>query len=143
MRLQFVPYKYGPYAQAIEKVLYAMNGIYLKGIEQMKARAFEPLQLNYEKYNEVEQYVSKNLTSDQKQRLERVFSIIDGFETTLSLEILSSAHFLMSENPSLTEDQLFNKIQDWNERKKNLVTKEYISIALEHLRNYGSKLNFA
>lgn len=143
MRLQFVPYKYGPYAQAIEKVLYALNGKYLTGIEQMKARAFEPLQLNYEKYNEVEKYVTTNLTSDQKQRLESVFSIIDGFETTLSLEILSSAHFLISEDPSLTEDQLFNKIQGWNERKKNLVTKEYISIALEHLQNYGSLLSFA
>lgn len=143
MRLQFVPYKYGPYAQAIEKVLYALNGKYLTGIEQMKARAFEPLQLNYNTYDEVEKYVKTNLTSDQKQRLESVFNIIDGFETTLSLEILSSAHFLISENPTLTEDQLFEKIQDWNERKKNLITKEYIGIALEHLRNYGSKLNFA
>lgn len=143
MRLQFVPYKYGPYAQAIEKVLYALNGKYLTGMEQMKARAFEPLQLNYQTYDEVEKYINTNLTSDQKQRLESVFTIIDGFETTLSLEILSSAHYLISENPKLTEDQLFEKIQDWNERKKNLVTKEYINIAIEHLQNYGSKLNFA
>ena len=143
MRLQFVPYKYGPYAQAIEKVLYALNGKYLTGMEQMKARAFEPLQLNYKIYDEVEKYINTNLSSDQKQRLESVFNIIDGFETTLSLEILSSAHFLISENPTLTEDQLFEKIQDWNERKKNLVTKEYINIAMEHLSNYRSKLNFS
>jgi O-acetyl-ADP-ribose deacetylase (regulator of RNase III) len=143
MRLQFVPYKYGPYAQAIEKVLYALNGKYLTGMEQMKARAFEPLQLNYKKYEEVENYVNTNLTSDQKQRLESVFNIIDGFETTLSLEILSSAHFLISENPSLNEDQLFEQIKAWNERKKSIVTKEYINIALEHLNDYSSKLNFA
>lgn len=143
LRLQFIPYKYGPYAQAIEKVLYALNGKYLKGMEQMKARAFEPLKLNYEKYDEVEKYVNTNLSFDQKQRLKSVFKIIDGFETTLSLEILSSAHFLISENPKLTENELFEKIQDWNERKKNLVTKEYIKIAVEHLQNYESKLNFA
>ena len=109
----------------------------------MKARAFEPLQLNYDVYDEVEKYVNTNLTSDQKQRLDSVFKIIDGFETTLSLEILSSTHFLISENSKLTEDQLFEKIQDWNERKKNLITKEYINIAVEHLQNYGSTLNFA
>lgn len=143
LRLQFVPYKYGPYAQAIEKVLYALNGKYLTGMEQMSARAFEPLKLNYDSYEEVEKYINTNLSIDQKQRLESVFNIIDGFETTLSLEILSSAHFLISENPSLTEDQLFEKIQDWNDRKKNLVTKEYIHIAMEHLRNYSNKLNFA
>jgi len=143
MRLQFVPYKYGPYAQAIEKVLYALNGKYLKGLEQMQARAFESLQLNYEMYDEVEQYIHTNLSTDQKQRLESVFSIMDGFETTLSLEILSSVHYLISENPQLTEDQLFDLIQEWNERKKNLVTKEYVHIALEHLNAYGSKLNIA
>ncbi len=143
LRLQFIPYKYGPYAQAVEKVLYALNGKYLKGIEQMKARAFEPLQLNYEKYDEVKKYVNTNLSFDQKQRLKSVFKIIDGFETTLSLEIISSAHYLINENPRLTENELFEKIQDWNERKKNLVTKEYIKIAVEHLQNYESKLNFA
>lgn len=143
MKLQFVPYKYGPYAQAVEKVLYALNGKYLTGMEQMKARAFEPLQLNYNTYDEVEKYVNLNLTSEQRQRLESVFNIIDGFETTLSLEILSSAHFLINEDSKLTEDHLFDKIQDWNERKRSLVTKEYIQIALEHLRNYRSKLSFA
>jgi len=143
MRLQFVPYKYGPYAQAIEKVLYALNGKYLTGMEQMNARAFEPLQLNYDTYKEVEKYVNTNLNSDQRLRLESVFNIIDGFETTLSLEILASVHFLISENPKLTEEQLFEKIQDWNERKKNLVSKEYVNIAMEHLHNYGSRLNFA
>lgn len=143
MRLQFVPYRYGPYAQAIEKVLYALNGKYINGLEQMKARAFEPLKLNYKMYDEVETYVNNNLSLSQRNRLESVFNIIDGFETTLSMEILSSTHFLISQDPKLTETQLFEKIQGWNERKKNLISKEHISIAVDHLNNYGSKLNFA
>lgn len=143
MRLQFVPYRYGPYAQAIEKVLYALNGKYITGLEQMKARAFEPLKLNYKMYDEVENYINHNLSSRQKHRLESVFNFIDGFETTLSMEILSSTHFLISQDANLTETQLVEKIQGWNERKKNLITKEYISIAVEHLNNYASKLSFA
>lgn len=143
MKLQFVPYRYGPYAQAIEKVLYALNGTYITGLEQMKARAFEPLHLNYDMYDEVENYVKSNLSSNQKNRLESVFNIIDGFETTLSMEILSSTHFLMSQDAKLTNIQLVEKIQGWNERKKNLITKEHITIAVEHLNNYANKLNFA
>ncbi len=143
LRLQFVPYRYGPYAQAVEKVLYALNGKYLKGMEQMNARAFEPLQLNYERFNEIETFVKTNLSSEQKQRLDNLFKVIQGFETTLSLEILSSTHFLLSENPKATEDELFEKIQDWNERKKNLIAKEYINIAVNHLNNYGSQLHIA
>ncbi len=140
LRLQFVPYLYGPYAQAVEKVLYALNGKYLKGLEQMKAKAFEPLQLNYDRYNEVEDYIKTNLNSEQKERLENLFKVIEGFESSLSLEILASTHFLKSENSQLTEDELFTKIQEWNERKKNLISKEYINIALNHLQNYGNKL---
>jgi O-acetyl-ADP-ribose deacetylase (regulator of RNase III) len=140
LRLQFVPYLYGPYAQAVEKVLYALNGKYLKGMEQMKARAFEPLKLNYERYNEVETYVKDKLNVEQKERLKNLFKVIEGFESSLSLEILASTHFLKSENSQLSEDELFTKIQEWNDRKKNLITKEYISIALNHLQNYGSKL---
>jgi O-acetyl-ADP-ribose deacetylase (regulator of RNase III) len=140
LRLQFVPYKYGPYAQAVEKVLYALNGKYLKGMEQMTVRAFEPLQLNYERYDEIERFIKTNLSQKQKNRLDDLFNLIDGFETTLSLEILSSIHFLISENPKITEDELYEKIQDWNERKKTLITKEYINIAVTHLNNYGSRL---
>ena len=140
MKLQFVPYKYGPYAQGIEKVLYALNGKYLNGMEQMKARAFEPLQLNYERYDEVQNYI-KTLGFEQQKRLENLFEVIDGFETTLSLEILSSTHFLISENPKISEEELFDKIKNWNERKKNIITKEHITIALNHLQDYGSTIN--
>jgi len=143
LRLEFVPYKYGPYAQAIEKVLYALNGKYLKGMEQMKVRAFEPLQLNYEKYDEVENYIKSNLSLEQKQRLENLFEVIDGFETTLSLEILSSIHFLIAEKSKLTEEELLEKIQGWNERKKNLIKQEYISTALNHLEEHATKLHIA
>jgi len=140
LKLQFVPYVYGPYAQAIEKVLYALNGKYLKGMEQMKARPFETLQLNYQRFNEVESFIKNNLSSDQKERLENLFKVIEGFESSLSLEILASTHYLKSSNSDLTEDQLFNKIQEWNKRKRILIKKEYINLALDHLNNYGSKL---
>lgn len=142
LKLQFVPYTYGPYAQAIDKVLYALNGKYLTGLEQMKAKAFEPLKLNYNRYKEVQDYVRKNLSPDQHTRLKNLFELIDGFESSLSLEILASIHYLLSENSRLTNRELLLKIQSWNERKKQLIDIEHIEIALNHLRDYGIKLNF-
>lgn len=143
LRLQFVPYTYGPYAQAVEKVLYALNGKYLTGLEQMNAKAFEPLNLDWKRFDEVELYIKTNLNSEQLVRLNSLFDIIEGFESTLSLEILASIHFLLSENSMLTENELLVKIQSWNERKKSIITEEYISIALKHLNEYGRRLNFA
>ncbi len=140
LKLQFVPYTYGPYAQAVEKVLYALNGKYLKGMEQMKARPFEPLQLNWERYEEVENYIHTNLSAGQKQRLNNLFRVIEGFESTLSLEILSSTHYLINKNPKATHNEILKEMQNWNERKRNLIKEEYISIALDHLKDYSNRL---
>ena len=142
LRLKFEQYSYGPYAQAMDKVLYALNGKYLKGMEQMNAKPFEPLYLNYERYQEVETFVNHELTSEQKQRLDDLFKTIDGFESTLSLEILSSTHFILKGNRSLSPSDLIQKVQ-WNARKKDLITPEHISIAYDHLQEYGNQLQIA
>jgi hypothetical protein len=143
LRLQFVPYHYGPYAQAVEKVLYALNGKYLTGMEQMKARPFEPLALNWERYPEVENYIKTNLSSAQHQRLQHLFKVIEGFESTLSLEVLASVDYLLNETPDLSEDDLLKKIESWNARKKRLIHAEHIRIARQHLEQYGSQLNIS
>lgn len=143
MRLKFVPYNYGPYDQAVEKVLYSLNGKYLTGLEQMNAKAFEPLKLNYALYPEVEEYIKKNLGETEQRRLNDLFILINGFETTLSLEILSSIDFLLDQSPSLTNEELLHRVQSWNDRKKQLIEKEHIDIAIKHLHQYANKLNIA
>jgi len=143
LKLKFVPYTYGPYAQAIEKVLYALNGKYLKGLEQMDAKPFEPLQLNYEKYDEVKKFVNEKLNQNQKDRLDGLFNAINGFESTLSLEILSSVHYIKQENPNIEMDEIVSKIKEWNNRKKAIITEQYVQIAYDHLNEYGRRLNFA
>ena len=143
MRLQFVPHHFGPYDQRVEKVLYALNGIYLTGLEQMTAKPFEPLQLNYEKATEVQEYVEKKLTSQQRDRLNSVFELISGFESTLALEILSSIHFLLAQDQTLSTRDLLEKVRSWNERKKALIKEEYINLAVAHLREHGRRLHIA
>lgn len=143
MKLQFVGHTYGPYAQAVEKVLYALNGKYLKGLEQMNAKAFEPLTLNFANFNEVEEFVKNQLSVEQRERLTNLYRLIEGFESSLALEILASVDFLRHQKANITEDELFEQIQEWNERKKNLVKREYIKIAVEHLARHGSELHFA
>ena len=142
LRLKFEQYAYGPYAQAMDKVLYALNGKYLKGLEQMSATPFEQLELNYERYEEIADYVKRELSVEQKQRLNDLFQAISGFESTLSLEILSSTHFILKNNPSLGKKELLDKVQ-WNSRKKDLITLDHVEIAYQHLKEYGSRLEFA
>lgn len=143
MKLTFVPHHFGPYDHRVEKVLYALNGHYLKGLEQMSTKPFEPIELNYDKQEEVNQYINKKLTDQQRERLNNLFELIRGFESTLALEALSSIHFLLTRGEASTKDQLLEKIQSWNERKKTLIKEEYVNLAVTHLENHGRKLHFA
>ena len=137
MKLTFVPYHYGPYAQQIEHVLYALNGVYLKGFEQKEAKAFEPLQLNYDKLPEVRQYIEQHLESLQKQRLESMMQLIDGFQSELSLEVLASVDYTIAQHPDFSPSQVHDFICNWNERKSKMIKKEYVDIAYSHLKKYG------
>ncbi|MGI8634953.1 MAG: type II toxin-antitoxin system antitoxin DNA ADP-ribosyl glycohydrolase DarG [Segetibacter sp.] len=136
LKLDFKPHHYGPYAIGVEKVLYALNGVYLKGLEQGEAKAFEPLQLNYQKWDEVKRYVEKELKPEDYHRLNNLLKLINGFTSELSLEILATADFILQQNPSASLEDVNIAISQWNKRKSELFKKEYVAIAYQHLNSY-------
>lgn len=138
LKLQFQSHIYGPYALGVGHVLLAMNGTYLHGLEQNQAKAFEPLKLNYEKIDEVTKYVKNNLTQKQIQRLKGLIKFINGFESELSLEVLSSVAFLLEKNPNQTLSEVIEGIYSWNDRKKKLFKERYIEIAYKHIKAYSN-----
>jgi O-acetyl-ADP-ribose deacetylase (regulator of RNase III) len=142
LKLKFEQYAYGPYAQAMDKVLYALNGKYLKGLEQMTASPFEPLLLDYSQQKHVVEYAKKELSEQQMNRLKDLFKAIEGFESSLSLEVLSSTHYVLKNNPSIEREEVFGKVK-WNPRKETLITEEYVDIAYDHLKEYGQQLQFS
>lgn len=140
LNLDFKAHHYGPYAIGVEKVLYHLNGVYLKGMEQGQAKPFEPLQLNYEKWNEVNQYVNKQLSFDDVQRVKSLIKFLSGYTSELSLEILATVDFILVQNPKYTLDEVMNAIAGWNMRKKDLFKREYVQASYNYLNNYASNL---
>jgi hypothetical protein len=140
LQLDFKAHHYGPYAIGVEKVLYALNGVYLKGLEQGEAKAFEPLQLNYQKWDEVKNYVEKELKPEDGQRLNNLLKLLNGFTSELSLEILATTDFILQQSPNSSLDEVLIAISGWNKRKSELFKKEYVAIAFEHLSNYRSSM---
>ena len=136
LKLHFQAQNYGPFALGVGKVLYAMNGTYLKGLEQQQVKPFEALHLNYEKWYEVKEYVEKNMNYEERERLSNLIKIITGFTSELSLEILSTTAFILDENPSFTLEQVMACIKNWSDRKAKIFKEEYVSIAYEHLQSY-------
>ena len=136
LRLDFKPYHFGPYALGVEKVLYTLNGVYLKGLEQQVAKAFEPLMLNYEKWPEVQAFIKKELKAEETDRLDNLLKLISGFSSELSLEVLATTDFVLHEHPNYDLEETISAVRKWNNRKNNLFKDEYIRIAYDHLMEY-------
>ena len=136
LQLTFTAQHYGPYAIGVEKVLYALNGVFLKGMEQAQAKAFEPLMLNYEKWNEVNDYIQNELSPEAKAINQKLLTLIDGFSSDLSLELLATTDFIIQNNPQFGIDEIMEKIKTWSKRKSELIKREYVEIALEHLMGF-------
>ena len=132
-KLKFEAHHYGPYSVQVSHILHTVNGKYLKGLEQMNAKAFEPLELQYDKIQEVSEYVKLQLTAEQRTKLSNLVKLIDGFQSALSLEILATVDFIRKENPGIQYEEIVKTIQDWSSRKKNLFQESYIEIANNHL----------
>lgn len=137
LRLEFKPHFYGPYAIGVEKVLYHMNGTYLRGLEQGQAKPFEPLKLNYGKWDEVYSYVQQ-MNEVDRNRLHQLLFFLKNFTSELSLEILASVDFILASHPEYTVDQIANAL--WTKRKKELFRIESIEKAYRHLANYKMSL---
>ena len=142
LKLKFEAHHYGPYSNQVEHVLHNINGKYLKGLEQMNAKAFEPLDLQYDKIKEISEYVKKELSAEQIARLKNLISLIEGFQSALSLEVLATVDFVRCKKNTTVLSEIFDTIQDWSPRKKRLFKEKYVMIALEHLLNYSKKLEF-
>ena len=138
LHLNFEAHHYGPYSVQLNHVLLHLNGVYLKGIEQNEVKPFEPIFLDYSKYSEIENYINKELSFDQTQRLQDLLKLIEGFESTFSLELLATVDFVKNENKTDDIDQIQKAIANWSDRKANLFEKNQIQIAYNHLKDYSS-----
>ena len=141
-KLNFTKDFYGPYAVGVDHLIKSLNGKYLRGMEQMAAKPFEELELDYSKKDEISTYIKTQLKTDQIDRLKRLLKLIDGYQSALSLEILASVDYIRSIHPNINETDTIKHIKEWNDRKKKLCLDKYISKAYRHLEEYSNSYFF-
>jgi len=141
LNLNFKAHYYGPYAIGVEKVLYHLNGVYLKGLEQSDIKPFEALKLNYEKWAEIDGYVNSVMSREDADRVKSLGKFLSDYTSELSLEILATVDFILAENPGYSVDEVMQYISKWNERKKELFKKEYVQTSFNYLKNYASEIS--
>lgn len=136
LKLEFVRHIYGPYSGKVRHVLYALNGVYLKGYEQKDLRPFDEFELVASKMEEVNDFLKENLSKEEKHRLEQVVALIDGFQSPYSLELLASVDFILKDNPAATSEQVQNEIAGWSSRKYKMFQPWQVQLAIRHLKSF-------
>lgn len=74
--------------------------------------------------------------SEIQSRLARVLELVEGFETSFGLELLSTVHWLVVEEVPSTFDGLVHRVYAWNEHKQQF-SRRQLGIAVDVLSRQG------
>jgi O-acetyl-ADP-ribose deacetylase (regulator of RNase III) len=143
LRLKFEAKNFGPYAKNLRQVLIRMEKHYLQGYGDGKDSPTQPIELLPGAVEEADEFLAGDETI--RARMNRVAELIEGFEDPYGLELLSSAHWVMQNNPKASEnpETAMAAVHEWNARKRRTLKKEHILAAWQRLRGQDWSKSFA
>ena len=140
LKLQFVPWKYGPYAKNLHFVFNDLENEWIKGYKDGKCKPFDSFHLLNKQYDESLFDFDDNIRSI----INKLFITTEGFETALGLELLGTVHWIVKHENIKPSIDAVNKYLDhwcdspeWSARKKRFLTPAMLQVALERLQSTG------
>ncbi len=131
LRLNYVKHLYGPYAHNLNHVLQVMEGHFIRGYGDTQKPDVE-ISLLPDAIKQADAFLATH--EQERQQLERVKQLVEGFETPYGMELLSSVHWMAKhENAS----DIVQDVHNWNSRKKKLLRAEHIQLAYRRLQEEG------
>lgn len=142
LELKFTENIYGPFCDKLVHVLYDLDGHFIDGIKDKNVRKDDEITIRKHIINQLNETFEQEFPSEDKEKINQIYSFIDGFEFPLGLELLSTVDFVINDKKiDISNSQLIiNEVHNWSDRKKELMKNEYIEIALNRLREYSNIL---
>lgn len=134
LRLRYVKGPYGPYAENLRHVLNELEGHYIQGYADGGDSPEKELLLLPGAENSAFRYLER--TEATRVRFDRVVSLVEGFETPLGLELLSTVHWVASRDNAHTIQEIVDRTYAWDDRKKRF-TPYQIQLAWDVLVERG------
>lgn len=122
---------YGPYAHNLTHLLKHINGYYIY-FKSERNKPDTTIRLNEDRFEAVEEYISKKLTKDQKHRIKKLIDFIEGFESPYGLELLATVDFIKRNKTNIKFEELTNEVHNWTNRKRTLMKPFHLEVAFEH-----------
>jgi O-acetyl-ADP-ribose deacetylase (regulator of RNase III) len=134
LRLKYQKAIYGPYAENLRHVLSVLNGHYLSGYDDRIDTPEKPIEAINGSISEGEEFLRHH--EQTLNRFHRVCELINGFESPFGMELLSTVHWVATQENAANKAQAAELIYTWNKRKK-MFTEDHIGLAWDTLSSQG------
>lgn len=134
LRLRFQKATYGPYADNLRHVLLAIEGHMVRGYADGGDDPGKPLELLPGIAEEAASVLDRHGAT--KARFDRVADLVEGFESSFGLELLSSVHWVMKHEPAKDVSDVVRRNHAWSERKGRFTPRQ-IGLAVDVLQEKG------
>ena len=124
LRLKYAKGLYGPYAENLRHVLKAVEGHLISGYADGGDAPGKQLKLVPGALEESITFLADR--PDTHSRLDRVSDLVDGFESPFGLELLSTAHWLVSVEDVRSVEEVVKQTYAWNDRKKQFSRRQIV-----------------
>jgi O-acetyl-ADP-ribose deacetylase (regulator of RNase III) len=130
LRLRYVKGLYGPYAENLRHVLQEVEGHLVSGYANGGDAPSKELSLVPGADEDAEQFLMEY--AETSERFRRVGELVEGFETPVGLELLSTVHWIATREAGSDEASLVQGVHRWGMRKSRF-TERQIRIARDVL----------
>lgn len=133
-KLRVVKGLYGPYAENLTHVLREIEGDFISGYRDGGDQPDKQLELVPGAVADANAFLEKH--PDTRARFDRVADLVAGFESSFGLELLSTVHWVITQESASNLDDLLSRVYGWNDRKKQFSARQ-IKLAADVLAKKG------
>jgi O-acetyl-ADP-ribose deacetylase (regulator of RNase III) len=134
LRLRYKEAIYGPYAENLRHVLREIEGHLVSGYADGGDVPDKQLELVPGAVDDATQFLEGD--ADTLARFKRVADLVEGFETSFGLELLSTVHWVATRGEARTADDVVDRTYAWGDRKRRFSPTQ-ILLALDVLNQKG------
>ena len=134
LQLQYSKAYRGPYGEKLRHVLNIIEGHFISGYADGGDMPTKQLELLPGAYEKAQSVLAKN--AGTKKNSQKVINLVDGFESSFGLELLSSVHWVIIKENATSRQGIVDSLYNWNPRKKQFTDKQ-VGIAIDTLALKG------
>ncbi len=122
LRLKYQKATYGPYAENLRHVLKAIESHFVTGYADGGDSPTKQLELVPGAIEEAEAFLTDHPST--QERFKRVAELVEGFESTFGLELLSTTHWVMKHEAPSSREELVHQVYTWNDHKRQFTPRQ-------------------